>query len=594
MSRGARNCIPHALQALDQSTPHVEALVFLRGLAYTRCRLQPIALAGWDELLEHGDAELGDVVDHACRTIEQTCPLHLTGFFADCHFSAQHPRKLRPAMERVALLVTQTAERSETTFDLLGELYQQGRSLSTQQQQGAFFTPGCVAQLLVTMSGVKPGDWVLDPACGGAALLVATLDRVRDEYGAVLAESVTLLGIELDERTCQIARASLLLAGADPLQFFVAHGDALAQPLLGRDRGAGRLRHLEPTCVLANPPFGTRVTSATLEQSASNGPLIVPDEILYRLIPTVVDSPQASAKPQLEARDSRIGTLEPRRPTAQDDLVPGHGRDVELPVRFYLGAPHTNWVNRMRVPLFMSYNTLRRRVASIAPQVAFAIDSGGYTELQRNGRWTISPQQYVDDLMKLVDRPGSQHLDFVAQQDWMCDPKTLAATGLSVAEHQDRTVGNLLELRELMALDGRDKLIVPVLQGATVDDYLTHADRFAAAGVDLRAERLVGVGSLCARQDHDDAYNAIISLRAYGLRRLHGFGVSGRGLVRLAPLLASCDSMAWSLAARHCPRTISRDCTHRRCTTCPRFAMAWRSQLLDGVREHMSECAVAA
>jgi hypothetical protein len=597
MSRRRSDRLPPELEALDRPGPHATALVLLHGLATERCQLRLRSGADWDEILECGDDELGGVLDHACHAAEQACPLHLAGFFADCRFAAQVPCYLRRAMGRTVSLITASEAADKPRFELLADLHQQSRALSTKQWQGAFFTPWHLAKLMAEMSEIGPADWILDPACGGAVMLAAALERVQVEHGTILAESVTLLGVELDERTCQIARASLLLAGADPLQFFIAHGDALAQPLVGRDRDTGRLRQLEPTCQLANPPFGTRTTSAALERSASDGPLIVPDEILYRLIPTVAGTLQSPATAQIKVRSEPTRTPAPRRTTAQEDLLPGDGRDAELPLTFYLGAPHANWLNRMRVPLFMSYNTLRRRGASLSPQVAFAIDSGGYTELQRHERWTTSPQEYAEDLMKLNARPGSQHLEFVAQQDWMCDPKTLTATGLSVVEHQERTVANLLELRDLLASEGLGRRIVPVLQGATVDDYLTHADLFAAAGIDLRAEGLVGVGSLCARQDHDDAYNTIISLRAYGLRRLHGFGVSSRGLARLAPLLASCDSMAWSLAARHCPRTISRDCTHRRCTTCPRFALAWRTQLLDGVREQLSErplCPVAA
>ena len=49
-------------------------------------------------------------------------------------------------------------------------------------------------------------------------------------------------GVEINPRVCQIAPASLLLAGADPNQSWVFAGDSLAQPIVGRDRRDGALK----------------------------------------------------------------------------------------------------------------------------------------------------------------------------------------------------------------------------------------------------------------------------------------------------------------------------------------------------------------
>ena len=39
-------------------------------------------------------------------------------------------------------------------------------------------------------------------------------------------------------------------------------------------------------------------------------------------------------------------------------------------------------------------------------------------------------------------------LEWAAPMDWMCEPAMLARTGLTVEDHQRRTVANFLELRE--------------------------------------------------------------------------------------------------------------------------------------------------
>jgi hypothetical protein len=59
-------------------------------------------------------------------------------------------------------------------------------------------------------------------------------------------------------------------------------------------------------------------------------------------------------------------------------------------------------------------------------------------------------------------------LDWAAPQDWMCVPFILAKTGLSVEEHQRRTVTNYLKLKELAS----DLPFIPILQGWDLDDYL--------------------------------------------------------------------------------------------------------------------------
>jgi hypothetical protein len=152
-----------------------------------------------------------------------------------------------------------------------------------------------------------------------------------------------------------------------------------------------------------------------------------------------------------------------------------------------------------------------------------------------------------------------------------------AGTGLSVAEHQHRTVANYLHLRELAP----ELPIVPVVQGWTVDDYLRCIDRYAAAGVDLTDLPLVGLGSVCCRQGTTDAGRIITALHSAGLRRLHGFGFKTLGLAAYGHLLTSADSMAWRVDARRRGRPMTGCTRHRNCANCLRYALTWRAGLLD-------------
>src|SRR5690242_15740332 len=150
-----------------------------------------------------------------------------------------------------------------------------------------------------------------------------------------------------------------------------------------------------------------------------------------------------------------------------------------------LGTHQPGWLGRAGVPLFVSdtrlrvFKTLPRAVA------AWGCDSGGFTQLQQFGAWTVTPAEYVARLRRYRDEIG--HLMWAAPQDWMCEPIVIAGgragrlafagTHLSVAEHQRRTVASVLDLRALAP----DIWWLPVLQGYTAAEYLACADLYAAA-----------------------------------------------------------------------------------------------------------------
>jgi hypothetical protein len=231
---------------------------------------------------------------------------------------------------------------------------------------------------------------------------------------------------------------------------------------------------------------------------------------------------------------------------------------------WYLGIHRPNWLSDSRlaeVPVFISRRTfLDRRTGEYRrtfPKAVgrYAVDSGGFTELQQYGRWTITPAQYVAFLRRLWAETGP--FDFAAPQDWMCEPAVInggwfvkqhfAGTGLSVVEHQRLTVDNFVQLRNLAP----DLPIVPVLQGWAEDDYLRCVDMYASAGVDLTAEPVVGLGSVCRRQDTDEAGFIIDSIRERGIRTIHGFGFKIEGLRNCWHQLATADSLAASKDGRH-------------------------------------------
>jgi hypothetical protein len=239
---------------------------------------------------------------------------------------------------------------------------------------------------------------------------------------------------------------------------------------------------------------------------------------------------------------------------------------------FYLGAHQPHWLWQARFPLFVSHRQLARRRGRLRPaSCRWALDSGGFTELSLHGRWITPAADYAEAADRYAREAGG--LDFAAPQDWMCEPAILARTGLSVHEHQERTIASYLQLRSLAP----HLPFIPVVQGWDLADYLACVDLYQAAGVDLAAQPLTGLGSVCRRQSTGQIAVIVTALANAGLN-LHGFGIKTSGLHLYGHLLASADSMAWSYAARREPALPGH--RHRNCANCLVYATTWRHRIL--------------
>jgi hypothetical protein len=179
----------------------------------------------------------------------------------------------------------------------------------------------------------------------------------------------------------------------------------------------------------------------------------------------------------------------------------------------------------------------------------------------------------------------THHINLLAAvtQDWMCEPFMNDKTGLSVRDHQERTVQNYLELRAL------DAPVIPVLQGYSLADYERCADTYEAAGVRLADLPTVGLGSVCRRENTNEIGEVVAAMSARGIR-CHGFGCKEGAVRRYGDMLASADSMAWSLAGRR-----RGTCTHlkSRCANHMHYAMTWRDSVVAAPKGGTAQMAMA-
>jgi hypothetical protein len=258
---------------------------------------------------------------------------------------------------------------------------------------------------------------------------------------------------------------------------------------------------------------------------------------------------------------------------------------VTAAFRFFLGTHEPSWLAVAGFPLFVSHRRLRNRKRLPAAAAPWALDSGGFSALDGCGQWDMTEAEYVHAVRRYRDEIG--HLAWAAPMDWMCEPRVRAKTGKTVAEHQQLTVGNYLRLREIAP----DLPFAPVLQGFELDDYRRCADLYEQAGLNLAAEPVVGLGSVCRRQATSEIAAIVAVLADRGLK-LHGFGVKTRGLAVYGADLASADSMSWSARGRRLPGC-GRG-SHRSEANCLDFARGYRRRLLDGIADQQLTLASAA
>ena len=191
----------------------------------------------------------------------------------------------------------------------------------------------------------------------------------------------------------------------------------------------------------------------------------------------------------------------------------------------------------------ISVNRLERRKSGFETVGPWILDSGAFTRI------TSGKGHLPADLYAAMCERWSENGEMVAavQQDWMCEPVALKATGLTVSEHQRMSSERYEQLCELAP----DVPWMPVVQGWHPHEYAAHARQLAKI---VPTGAWVGVGSVCKRQSHPRVLRDVLAaILEEGDWRLHGFGVKVTAL-RWGPvveLMYSVDSMAWSWEARY-------------------------------------------
>jgi len=137
-----------------------------------------------------------------------------------------------------------------------GDIYEQIlNDLQSAGNAGEYYTPRAVTTFMAERIDPRPGEILLDPACGTGGFLTSALKHMRDHYVKKVKDEETmqqaLRAVEKKQLPHMLCVTNMLLHGIENPSF-VRHDNALARPYISYG-AADRV-----DIVLTNPPFGGR------------------------------------------------------------------------------------------------------------------------------------------------------------------------------------------------------------------------------------------------------------------------------------------------------------------------------------------------
>jgi type I restriction enzyme M protein len=135
-----------------------------------------------------------------------------------------------------------------------GDIYEQIlNDLQSAGNAGEYYTPRAVTAFMVDRIDPKPGEVLLDPACGTGGFLTCALRHMRERYVKKIEQEqlmqAGLRAVEKKQLPHMLCVTNMLLHGIENPSF-VRHDNTLARPYISYGT-ADRV-----DIVLTNPPFG--------------------------------------------------------------------------------------------------------------------------------------------------------------------------------------------------------------------------------------------------------------------------------------------------------------------------------------------------
>ena len=162
---------------------------------------------------------------------------------------------------------------TEAPRDAVGEAFEVFIGPAVRGEEGQFFTPRNVVQMMVDILDPEPGELLIDPACGSGGFLIAALEHMwkklekeaeRKGWSAAQLErkrrSVAIRairGLDKDEFLTKVTKAYMAIIGDGRGGIFCE--DSLNSPEHWKDTTRSTVSLKGFDIVVTNPPFGSKI-----------------------------------------------------------------------------------------------------------------------------------------------------------------------------------------------------------------------------------------------------------------------------------------------------------------------------------------------
>jgi type I restriction enzyme M protein len=167
----------------------------------------------------------------------------------------------------------QNYEVTAASRDAIGDAFETFIGPALRGAEGQFFTPRNVVKMVVDFVNPKPGDQIIDPACGSGGFLIDALDHVwghlreeaeergwNDRELARREQRVAtdgFRGVDKDAFLAQVTKAYMALVGDGRGGIFCAN--SLDQPSVWTQAMREKIEPGTFDVVITNPPFGKKI-----------------------------------------------------------------------------------------------------------------------------------------------------------------------------------------------------------------------------------------------------------------------------------------------------------------------------------------------
>lgn len=202
--------------------------------------------------------------------------------------------------------------------DAIGDAFEVFIGPATRGEEGQFFTPRNVVQLVVDLLDPRPGELLIDPACGSGGFLVVALQhmwsylereakqknwRERDlEKKKVAVATNCVRGIDKDRFLTKVTKAYMALIGDGRGGIFCQ--DSLEERTHWSDGARDKVNLGRFDIVITNPPFGSKIKVTGAQKLRQYDLARKWKAPAGRRKPKATESPKSSAKAAASAAAS--------------------------------------------------------------------------------------------------------------------------------------------------------------------------------------------------------------------------------------------------------------------------------------------------